>query len=407
MVDKGKKTTRDLPKNIRERNGKFSYRYYVPVTEIVDGKEKKSSKETESPLFDTQEEAENFGILIKAEKINKTLKYESNMTVKFFSHIWLKEYIIEREPANNTIKGRKAGLVHICREFGAFALRDVTEGGYQSFLYKLKEKGLSKSTITSVHTAGSLMFKHAKRKGLIKADPTLGARIPKDKREKRKPGEKRQIIPQFLERYQLAKFIEVSKFTLNINSWAVFLVMAYTGLRVAEAAGLQWEDIDTENRTIDINKQLEKSSIKNYSFGPTKNEQSERVVHYGSTIAKALESLKSWQKKEKLSAKKFNPKDNFVFWSPNNPGYPFQITNLGATMRRSLKAADLPTNLTPHSLRHTHVSLLASNPNVGLTEIQARIGHKPNSKVTALIYLHVTQEKQRRMGDDFEWAMNN
>ncbi len=75
-------------------------------------------------------------------------------------------------------------------------------------------------------------------------------------------------------------------------------------------------------------------------------------------------------------------------------------------MSRVLEKAELPSNLSPHSLRHTHVSLLASNPRVGLPEIQARIGHKSNSKVTELIYLHVTKQRQIEIADDFEWAKN-
>ena len=162
-----------------------------------------------------------------------------------------------------------------------------------------------------------------------------------------------------------------------------------------------------KNRTIDINKQIFGSSVLEYSFIPPKNEQSERVVSFGDTVAKALELLKTWQKEERASAKNFNPEDNFVFWSPSLPGYPLQVTGMGKVMRKVLEKAGLPTNLTPHSLRHTHVSLLASNPRVGLPEIQARIGHKGNSKVTELIYLHVTKNRQVQIADDFEWAINN
>lgn len=74
-------------------------------------------------------------------------------------------------------------------------------------------------------------------------------------------------------------------------------------------------------------------------------------------------------------------------------------------MRKVLDNAGLPSNFTPHSLRHTHVSLLAENPKVGLAEIQARIGHRSNSKTTKLIYLHITKRRQLQMGDDFEWVL--
>lgn len=400
---------RKLPKNVRERDGKFSYRYYVPAVKIVDGIEKKTSKEMESPRFDTVREAVDFGILIQAQKIQKTLKYETTLSVSSWSKVFLKEYILEREPSRNTIKSRKHGIYHITSKFGAFALSDVSSSAYQDFLYGLKEKKLSRSTIASIHSTGRLMFGHAKRKGLITDNPTIDAKIPKEKQQARKLGEKRQVLPKFLEKDQLKKFIEVARFTQTTNTWALFLVLAYTGLRINEAAGLQWEDIDMAKRTIDINKQLElkSGSVKEYTFSATKNEESERMVSFGSTVTKALEVLRVWQKEEKLAAKMFNPNDNFVFWSSEFKGYPISITTIPRIMRKVLEAAELPNSLTPHSLRHTHVSLLASNPRVGLPEIQARIGHKADSKTTALIYLHVTQQRQKQMGDDFEWAINS
>lgn len=97
----------------------------------------------------------------------------------------------------------------------------------------------------------------------------------------RKPEEKRQVLPKFLEKDELKKFIEVSRFVIAPNYWAYFLLLAYTGLRPAEAAELQWGDIDTKNQTIDVNKQLDASSVLRHSFAPTKNEQSERLVTYG------------------------------------------------------------------------------------------------------------------------------
>lgn len=45
------------------------------------------------------------------------------------------------------------------------------------------------------------------------------------------------------------------------------------------------------------------------------------------------------------------------------------------------------------------VSLLAENPKVSLPQIQARIGHKSNSKVTEAIYLHVTKQRQMQLAE--------
>ncbi|MFC7560602.1 hypothetical protein ACFQY3_19085 [Paenibacillus farraposensis] len=133
MKNKEKSTKRKLPPNVRERDGKYSYRYYIPTTKFVDGEEKKSSKETESPRFDTIQEAVDFGILIEAKKIQKKLKYTDDLTVSTWSKTWLKAYIIESEPAKNTIRSRDYGLSVVLEQFGGFALKDVTTSQYQDF----------------------------------------------------------------------------------------------------------------------------------------------------------------------------------------------------------------------------------------------------------------------------------
>ncbi|WP_153979729.1 hypothetical protein [Paenibacillus xylanilyticus] len=60
MKKKSNTTKKSLPPNVRERDGKYTYRYRVPTTIIEDGKEKKSSKQKESPRFDTIQEAVDF-----------------------------------------------------------------------------------------------------------------------------------------------------------------------------------------------------------------------------------------------------------------------------------------------------------------------------------------------------------
>lgn len=58
-------------------------------------------------------------------------------------------------------------------------------------------------------------------------------------------------------------------------------------------------------------------------------------------------------------------------------------------MARLLKIAGLNGQLTPHSLRHTHTSLLAE-AGVGLEQIMDRLGHT-DDHTTKNVYLHVTK----------------
>ncbi len=52
-------------------------------------------------------------------------------------------------------------------------------------------------------------------------------------------------------------------------------------------------------------------------------------------------------------------------------GYPIVIKNVRDRMKRVFRIADLNEEITPHSLRHTHTSLLAE---AGVSLEQIRIG---------------------------------
>lgn len=74
-------------------------------------------------------------------------------------------------------------------------------------------------------------------------------------------------------------------------------------------------------------------------------------------------------------------------------------------MKRALEISNLNRRLSPHSLRHTHTSLLAE-AGVGLTEIMDRLGHEDDS-ITKRIYLHVTKTKKAEASQRFAELMNN
>jgi integrase len=98
-------------------------------------------------------------------------------------------------------------------------------------------------------------------------------------------------------------------------------------------------------------------------------------------------------------------KEDFVFCADKFPGYPIYIKLVEIHMTRLLKIAGLNKELTPHSLRHTHVSLLAE-AGVGLEEIMERLGHS-DDKVTRTVYLHVTKDMKKEAAHKFATLMDN
>jgi integrase len=88
-----------------------------------------------------------------------------------------------------------------------------------------------------------------------------------------------------------------------------------------------------------------------------------------------------------------------------NLGYPIYIKKVENRMARLLKLAGLNPTLTPHSLRHTHVSLL-TEAGVPLEDIMDRMGHKDDD-TTKNVYLHITKAKKKEASHKFSELMKN
>lgn len=86
-------------------------------------------------------------------------------------------------------------------------------------------------------------------------------------------------------------------------------------------------------------------------------------------------------------------------------GYPIVIKIVQNRMARLLRIANLNQELTPHSLRHTHNSLLAE-AGVSLEQIMDRLGHS-DDKITKNVYLHVTQEMKKEASHKFAQLMRS
>lgn len=74
-------------------------------------------------------------------------------------------------------------------------------------------------------------------------------------------------------------------------------IMALTGMRVGEALGITWADVDFVNSSISINKQFKlKGRVDGkpkHGFGPVKNKNGNRTVHITPTLMKKLLEYKA------------------------------------------------------------------------------------------------------------------
>ncbi len=136
---------------------------------------------------------------------------------------------------------------------------------------------------------------------------------------------------------------------------------------------------------------------------PPKTETSNRTLYIDDDLAKELRMHKARQSELRLKIPSWH--DDFVITKVMNyPGYPETPKQIGFTMQRIIRCNNLK-DLSPHSLRHTHASLL-SEAGVGLEEIMERLGHKDDD-ITRNIYLHVTQDVKKEAPQKFSKLMRS
>jgi integrase len=393
---------------IRSRDGRYTFRYSESgKIDPLTGKAKRVQKESIS--YPTAKEAYDAKILFESDRLRGKKTITKKLLLGSWNKKWLQDYEVERGVKPSTIATRKFALTVLEKHFGeACVLGDISKAEYQTMLNTLKKKGMTEGSIKTVHSGCSTMFRDAVRKEVIPESPTAGAVVPKMAQNTVVLGDEDESeLPEYLEKDELKTFLQLARFRCSTPHYVAFVLLAYTGLRIGELGALQRADIDRKTKTVRINKTLYfDSKVSQWQLLTPKAKASKRNIRYGDTLAKALELLEKWRSDEYGDRTIQKGKPDFLFTSIRNPEYPLVAEGLRSDMREILKLANLPSSLTPHSLRHTHVSLLAANPKITLAEIQARVGHKNGSTVTN-IYTHVTKSRRKEIADDFEWAINS
>jgi integrase len=269
----------------------------------------------------------------------------------------------------------------------------------------LKSQGYADNTLDGVNTTGKMFFKLAVEYNLIKSDPTEYARVPRTQKSV-EDLEQEEDLPEYMEKEELALFLKTAKKRGLLLDYEMFLTLAYTGMRAGELCALKETDINFNDNLISITKTYynpTNNTVK-YTLLTPKTKKSKRLIDVDPIVPKALKKLLSKQKADKMRLRDKYYDKGFIFVNMNkHPGYPIYIKLVEDRMLRLLKLAGLNENLTPHSLRHTHTSLMAE-AGASLPEIMDRLGHA-DDETTTRIYLHVTKARKKETSQKFSELM--
>lgn len=382
-----------------------SWAYMIDI-----GKDPKTGKRKQRKKsgFRTKKEAEAAASIVKIEINQGTYVEETDVTFEDFAIEWLSIYAGTGIVKESTVRIRKHEIKRLADYFAKLKLKDITRRQYQNALNDLKKRGYAQNTIDGAHRTGRMIFKKAIELEILKKDPTEFTQVPK-KQKTVEDLEGRKGLPNYLEKDELIHLLQVAnKFGLD-QDYPIFLLLAYTGVRAGELCALKWRDIDFEEQTISILKTYYNptNNRKGYKLLPPKTPAAVRIIDIDETVIKELSKHKLAQKETMMKYRDIYHDEDFVFICIDEelPGYPLYIKKIENRMRRLLKLAKLNPKLTPHSLRHTHTSLLAE-AGVSLPQIMERLGHK-DEDTTKNVYLHVTKEMKKEASQKFKELMEN
>ena len=187
----------------------------------------------------------------------------------------------------------------------------------------------------------------------------------------------------------------------STHSITAFKIGRACGVRCAECYGLLWSDIDWENHTMRIERQMVYED-KMWCLRNTKTKSAIRTIDLQDSIYNYLKELRQiqLQQKEQLGVayrinrvavdmgrnkpkeiredlELINIKSNGEMLTPDSEKF------LGRISRQ-----ELPINFKYHNLRHTHASWLAEH-NVPEKKKKKRLGHS-KEETTLRYYTHIT-----------------
>jgi integrase len=250
--------------------------------------------------------------------------------------------------------------LHILPGLGDAKLPDITPADVQAWVDSLSNKKLSPSSVNKSYRYLRNCLNNAVAKDLLDRSPCRGIIVPKSEREE----------------FDLLDASEVRDLlgAAEDPERTLFAVLAYSGLRLGEALGLKWRDIDFEKQCIRVER-----TFGQYGWGTPKTQTSRRAVPLSPLLAAVLVEYRSRMHET----------------APDNPLFshdgtrPLDQSNTRRDFNAALKHAGL-RHVTIHSLRHFFATnMLASG--CSIKALQRALGHS-SATMTLDTYAHFIPE---------------
>lgn len=318
--------------------------------------------------------------------------YVEGKSLKFtdFVEIWKRDYG-SKELAPSTYK-RYLGILEsrIIPFFGHFRVDKIKPTDIMQFYDLLSKdtqiirrkdnngkktgKPLSPKTILEHHRLLRAMLQKAVYWQMIVSNPAERVQAPKTKKPKRKYYDDEQSKALISNLMELTE--EQFKYKVAI------ILTIFTGVRLGELMGLEWDDIDFRNGIVSINRSSQYLADKGVFTKTPKTESSIRDVAIPDFVVSLLEDYKYWYDEQKYQYGELWYDSNRLFVQAD--GKPMHPSTISKWFEKFVAQIGLPV-INFHGLRHTNATLLIAQ-NIDVSVVAARLGH---AQITTTLNFYV------------------
>lgn len=362
--------------------------------DAVTGNQKRHRK----TVFKTRREAERYEADYRINKLHQ-IKHKDKVTVSYLYSL-VKEEDELRGNKRGTIDSQESYYrVYISKYFKNADMRTISITDIKEYRNWLKNQPSVKGgTLTNSHVNQQMIFVHKM------FDVAIANRIRQDNPcngLRRLPQQHKEMAYYTPEQFkQFDSLFEEDEYSFQL----LYRVLMYTGVRIGEALALTWEQINLDEKYIDVKYSAYYRNGKVH-IGTVKTSQSNRRIYIHSGFA---EELREWKVRQFEFLQEFTQNSSSLQIYQTTPEV---LTGPNVSNFRVILKKRMPDNLKlirNHDFRHSHAAFLVSQ---GLRNgegkdyifftLMKRLGHS-SINTTINVYSHLFPTQQKEIASAFE-----
>lgn len=313
---------------------------------------------------------------------------DRSITLAKYTELWF-QTIAPGKLAKSTLARERQDIDRFLPVLGNLKLTELRPEHFRQLYANLRKvknqktgKPLSECTVEGVHACLCGILSDAMEGGFLDHNPAW--------RTYRYAGKKKEkAIADEATTQRLITALEEE----SLKYETYFKLIIATGMRRGECCGLQWGDINWQERSIHIQRNVVKVTGEDIIVKETKTVAGDRYVYFSLEMESLLKEFQrecAWEA-ETYDNRKLEDTD-YIF-RRHGCRLPMTPTTFTWRFKLILKKHGLPAALNVHSLRHTNASLLIAG-GADVATVAGLLGHSQPS-TTLDIYTHAFDKNKK------------